>query len=30
MFEIDCRSIRDTLAEKHLKIAKAEVELIAK
>lgn len=30
MFQIDCKSIRTTLAEKHLKIAKAEVELIAK
>jgi dynein heavy chain len=30
MFQIDCKSIRTTLADKHLKIAKAEVELIAK
>jgi len=30
MFEINCSVIRQTLADKHLKIAKAEIELIAK
>jgi dynein heavy chain len=29
-FQIDCRSIRTTLSEKHLKIANEEIELIAK